>query len=128
MDAHSGSWVPVLSVAPAALLPPAQAVLLNTLGHNLPDGWNVDVEADAEMAWIAAVYCAYAPSSGPQFTICGWSDHVGLIVHWLDGSGFSAVTFADLEPIVDLIPNGIFMSALTCLATVPAMDWNRMRH
>lgn len=128
MDAHSGSWMPVLSVAPAALLLPAQALLLDVLGHNLPDGWNVDVQADVGMAWAAAVCCAYAPSSAPRFTICGWNDHVGLIVHWMDGSAFSAVAFAELEPIVALIPSLIFTGALACLATVPAMDWNRTRH
>jgi len=103
-------------------------MLLNILRHNLPDGWVVDVQADAEMTWSAAVYRASALSGGLQFTICGWNNRVGLIVHWMDGSAVSAIAFAELEPIVDLIPNGIFMCALARLATVPAVDWNSTKH
>jgi len=46
----------------------------------------------------------------------------------MDGSAFSTITFGELEPIVDLIPNGIFMGALGRLATVPAVDWNSTKH
>jgi len=128
MDAHPGAWVPVPRMARAAVLLSNETTLLDALRLNLPDGWVVDVQADAEMAWSAAVYCASTLGSGPQFTICAWSTCVGLIVHWMDGSAFSAITFGELELIVDLIPNGIFMGALTRLATAPPMDWTTTRH
>lgn len=128
MDAHPGAWMPVPRMAHAAVLLPNETTLLDALRHNLPDGWVVDVQADAGMAWSAAVYRASTLGGGPQFTICGWSACIGLIVHWIDGSGFSAITFAELEPIVDLIPSAVFMGALARLATAPPMDWNNTRH
>jgi len=120
--------MPVPGLAPTPTLRPNEALLLDALRHNLPDGWVVDVQADAEMTWSATVYRASTLGSGPQFTICAWSTCVGLIVHWMDGSAFSAATFAELEPILDLISNVIFMGALARLETAPAGDWDSTRH
>ena len=128
MDVHPGAWAPMSRLAPAALLRPDEVMLLNALRRNLPDGWVVDVQAGGGMVWSAAVYCASTLSSGPQFTICGWISCVGLVVHWMDGSAVSAVTFAELEPVVALIPNAIFVGALAHLATVPAVGWTNTRH
>ncbi len=110
------------------LLLRGEAFHFETLRNNLPCGWVIELAADAGMAWIAFVYYADAPRSTPMFTVCRWTDRVGLFVQWMDGSASSAIAFTDLEPIMDLIPNGIFASAEARLATVSADCWTDARH
>ena len=96
--------------------------------RTLPDGWVVELQADPGMAWAAFVYQADAPRSRPMFTVCRWTDRVGLFVQWMDGSASSAVAFAELWPVLELIPNGIFAFTQTQLATVAAKDWTNTQH
>ena len=63
-----------------------------------------------------------------MFTLCRWSDRVGLFVQWMDGTASSAAAFTDLEPILDLIPSGIFASAEARLTTVRTEGWADTRH
>jgi len=51
-----------------------------------------------------------------------------LFVQWMDGTASSAAAFTDLEPIMDLIPNGIFAAAEARLATVSTEGWADTAH
>ncbi len=84
---------------------------LGALRDTLPEGWIMELQPDAEMVWVAFVYQADAPRSRPMFTVCRWSDRVGLFAQWMDGSRSSATAFAELWPILELILDGIFASA-----------------
>jgi hypothetical protein len=89
------------------LLSSDEAALFQSMKDNLPEGWVVDFEADADMAWIAFVFCAEAPRSRPMFTVCRWSDRLGLLAQWMDGTACSAFAFHDLEPVTSFILDGI---------------------
>ena len=53
----------VPSVAPTSLhLSASEATLFEGLKDNLPEGWTLDFKADGEMARVAFVDCAEAPS------------------------------------------------------------------
>lgn len=91
--------------------------MFQDMAEKLPAGWMVNVQADASMAWKAFVYRASAPESRPLFTVCRWSDRVGLFVQWADGSSYSVVTCTQLRPILDMVPSSIFAFAAVSLAT-----------
>lgn len=110
------------------LLSRDEASLFDGLRNNLPRGWVVELKPDTGMAWVAFIFCEDDPRSRPLFTVCRWTDRVGLFVQWMDGTASSAVAFTELEPIMDLIPNGIFASAETRLATVPNESWTDTKH
>jgi len=119
----------VPSAAPTSLLLSAsEATLFEGLKDNLPQGWTLDFKADAEMAGVAFVDCAEAPGSLPLFTVCRWADQLGALVQWMDGAASSAVASETLEPIMDLIPSGIFGFAETRLSTVRAEAWADTKH
>ncbi len=122
-----GAGVPSASLA-APLLSKGEACQLEALQDSLPEGWILEVKAEAEMAWVAFVFCAQCPRSRPMFTLCRWVDRLGLFVQWMDGTASSAVAFTDLEPILDLIPSGIFASTEAHLATVPTTGWTDTQH
>ena len=88
----------------------------------------LEVRAEADMAWVAFVFCAQCPRSRPMFTLCRWIDRVGLFVQWMDGTASSVAAFTNLEPILELIPSDIFASTKKQLATVPAEGWTSTRH
>lgn len=94
----------------------------------LPEGWVAELQADAEMAWVAFVYDAEAPRSRPMFTICRWDDRVGLLAQWMNGAACSVVAFTDLEPILELVLDGILFSMQPHLAVVPTGDWAGTQH
>ncbi len=112
----------------ALLLSQAEGTLFGELMDNLPEGWVVDIEADAGMAWVAYVHCAEAPRSRPLFTVCRWSDRVGLFVQWTEGSTSSTVDYTELWPILDLIRSSIFASTVVHLATVSTEGWCNTQH
>lgn len=90
------------------LLSTDEAALFQSMKDDMPEGWVVEFEADADMAWIAFVYCAEAPRSRPMFTVCRWTDRLGLLAQWMDGTACSAFAFDDLEPVTSFILSGIF--------------------
>lgn len=110
------------------LLSKAEASQLEALQDSLPEGWMLEVKANADMAWVAFVFCAQCPSRRPMFTLCRWSDRLGLFVQWMDGTASSAATFTDLEPILDLIPNGIFAATEKQLVTMSTEGWASTQH
>lgn len=110
------------------LLSTDEAVLFQSVKDNLPEGWVVDFEADADMAWIAFVYCAEAPRSRPMFTVCRWSDRLGLLAQWMDGTACSAFAFDDLEPVTSFILSGILEFAEESHAIVLAHAGTDMMH
>jgi hypothetical protein len=111
-----------------SLLSWGEACQLRALQDNLPAGWMLEVKAEAGMAWAAFVFCMEHPRSQPVFTLCRWYDRMGLFVQWMDGTASSAAAFTDLEPILDLIPNGIFASAEARLVTVSTEGWANTQH
>ena len=128
-------WALRLAVGPS-VSPPVRAtavtadevILFDTLKNNMPPGWAVDFAADAGMEWAAVIHCADDPRNGPLFTVCRWADRVGLFVRWIDGSGSLIAMLADLSPVLDLIPHGIFAFSATCLATVRDESWPDTMH
>ena len=110
------------------LLSPGEACQLGALQDSLPEGWVLEVKGEADMAWIAFVFYAQCPRSRPMFTLCRWSDRVGLFVQWMNGTASSVAAFTDLEPILKLIPSEIFASTKKQLATVPAEGWTSTQH
>ena len=110
------------------LLSNDEASQFGALERILPDGWVVELQADAWMAWAAFVYQADAPRSRPVFTICRWDDRVGLFTQWVNGSASSAMAFTELWPVLELVPDGIFAFTLTYLATVLTKDWTNTQH
>ena len=119
--------LPSVSVA-VPLLSTGEARQLGILRESLPEGWVLEVKAEADMAWVAFIFCAQCPRSRPMFTLCRWSDRVGLFVQWMDGTASSVAAFTDLEPILELIPSDIFASTKKQLATVPTTGWTSTRH
>ncbi len=119
--------LPSASVA-VPLISTDEARQLGILRKSLPEAWVLEVKAAADMAWVAFVFCAQCPRSRPMFTLCRWSDRVGLFVQWMDGTASSVAAFRDLEPILELIPSDIFASTKKQLATVPAEGWTSTRH
>ena len=110
------------------LLSSDEASQFGALERILPNGWVIELQADPGMAWAAIVYQADAPRSRPMFTVCRWSDRVGLFVQWMNGSAASAVAFTELWPVLELIPNGIFKFTQTHLVTVATKDWTNTQH
>ena len=98
------------------------------LRDTLPEGWVVKLQACAGMAWVAFVHKADAPGSGPMFTVCRWSDRVGLFAQWEEGGVYSATAFSELWPVLELILDGVFAAAQAQLATVPTEGWADMQH
>ncbi len=94
----------------------AQFAALRTI---LPAGWVAELQAEVEMAWVAFIYDAEAPRSRPMFTVCRWDDRVGVLAQWMNGAACSATAFTELEPILELVLDGIFASMQAHLATVP---------
>jgi hypothetical protein len=123
----------VNTAAPGAALAPQllsarEATLFQGLKDRLPDGWMIAFEADAEMAWLALVYCAEAPRSEPLFTICRWTDRLGLLVQWMNGAACSASVFEELDPVMGSVLSTIFTFAETHQATVRPGAWADTRH
>lgn len=99
---------PEPGAAPTSLLlSESEATLFEGLKDNLPAGWVVEFQDDAEMAWVAFVYCAEIPRSKPMFKVCSWSDRLGLLAQWMDGTACSAFAFDDLIPVTSFILDGI---------------------
>lgn len=80
------------------------------------------------MAWVAFVYDAEAPRSWPMFTICRWSDRVGLLAQWINGEACSAMAFTELEPILERVLDGILASMQPHWAAVLTEEWSNTRH
>lgn len=118
--AQRRSASPLLSTDEAA-----QFAALRTI---LPEGWVAELQADAGMAWVAFVYDAEAPRSRPMFTICRWDDRVGLLAQWMNGAACSAMAFTELEPILELVLDGILTSMQPHLAAVLTGEWSNTRH
>ncbi len=69
-----------LGAAPGGpLLLQGEGLLFDALADSLPGGWAVNIQADARMAWVAFVYRADDPQGRPLFTVCRWTDCVGLM-------------------------------------------------
>lgn len=94
----------------------------------LPEGWVVEVQAAAGMTWVAFIHKADAARSGPMFTVCRWSDRVGLLVRWEEGRVCSAAAFTELWPVLDLVLENIFAAMQARLATVATEGWADTRH
>lgn len=110
------------------LLSKDEAARFGALRDTLPEGWVVELQAGTGMAWAAFVHKADTPQSGPMFTVCRWSDRVGLFAHWPDGCACSAVAFTELWPVLELILDGIFTATQAQLTTVPTVGWASTRH
>jgi hypothetical protein len=119
---------PLRAAPGGTLLLQGEGVLFNALADNLPGGWKVNIQADANMAWIAFVHRADTPQGRPLFIVCRWTDCVGLFVQWGDGSAPSFVTCTELRPILDTIPRSIFTFAAGSLATVSMAGWADTLH
>ncbi len=63
-----------------------------------------------------------------MFTICRWSDRVGLLAQWMNGSACSATAFTELWPVLELILDSILASMQAHLATVPTKGWASIQH
>ena len=63
-----------------------------------------------------------------MFTVCRWSDRVGLLVRWEEGWVCSAAAFTELWPVLELILDGIFTVTQARLATVPTEECAKTRH
>lgn len=119
----------VLGAASADLLLSAdEAVRLTALRGALPKGWALELQAQAGMAWAAFVHKAEAPGCRPVFTICRWSDRVGLLAQWEEARLCSAVAFSELWPVLELILDGVFAATQACLATVPTEGWTKTQN
>ena len=110
------------------LLSADEAARLAALRSTLPKGWALDLQAQAGMAWAAFVHKADAPGSRPMFTICRWSDRVGLLAQWEESRLCSAIAFSELWPVLELILDGIFTATQACLATVPTEGWAKTQN
>ena len=119
---------PLGAALDGTLLLPGEGMLFDALTDSLPGGWKVHIQADANMAWVAFVHRADAPQGRPLFTVCRWTDCVGLFVQWGDGSVPSFVTCTELPPILDMIPRNIFTFAAGSLATVSTAGWADTLH
>ena len=98
-----------LSTTATDLLSQDEAARFGALKDTLPEGWVVELQAaGAGMAWVAFVHKAATPRSGPMFTVCRWSDRVGLLARWNEDRVCSAVAFSELWPVLELIVDGIF--------------------
>ena len=105
-----------------------EASQFGALRDALPEGWVVELQPEAGMAWAAFIYQVDAPRSRPMFTVCRWHDRAGLYARWMDGSASSAMAFTELWPILDLILSGIFAYTQAHLATVPTEGWANTQH
>lgn len=105
------------------LLSDDEAARFAVLRTTLPDGWVLDLQGNAGMAWVAFVHKAEAPGSRPMFTVCRWSDRVGLFAQWEERRLCSATAFSELWPVLELILDGIFAATQAGLATVPTEGW-----
>jgi len=94
----------------------------------LPEGWVAELQAEAGMAWVAFIYDAEAPRSRPMFTVCHWDDRAGLLTQWMNGAACLATAFTELDPILDLVLDGIFASMQAHLATVPTGSRANVQH
>jgi len=110
------------------LLSSDEAARFGALRDTLPEGWTVELQAGAGMAWAAFVYKADAPRSRPMFTVCRWDDRVGLFARWVDGRTCSAMAFTELWPVLELVLDGVFAATQAHLATVPTAGWADTRH
>lgn len=63
-----------------------------------------------------------------MFIVCRWSDRVGLLVDWVNGSAPSTVIFAELWSILDIIKSGIFAFTQARLANVSTEGWANTQH
>ncbi len=63
-----------------------------------------------------------------MFAIHRWDDRVGLLVRRMNGCASSAMAFAELWPVLELVLDGIFAAAQARLATVPTGEWANTRH
>jgi len=88
----------------------------------------LDLQGHVGMAWATFVHKADAPKSRPMFTICRWSDRVGLFAQWEEGRPCSATAFSELCPVLELILDGIFAATQACLAVVPTEGWATTQH
>ena len=111
-----------------SLLSGDEASEFEVLSNTLPEGWVMERQSQAGMAWVAFVYNADAPRSSPMFTICRWHDREGMFVQWLDGSASSATAFTELWPTLDPILNRIFAFTQAHLANVPTEGWTDTQH
>jgi hypothetical protein len=120
--------IPPRAAPGGTLLLQGEGMLFDALTDNLPGGWKVNIQADANMAWVAFVHRADDPQGRPLFTVCRWTDCVGLFVQWGDRSVPSFVTCTELRPILDMIPRNIFTFAAGSLATVSTAGWADTLH
>ena len=129
-ERHDAGWErrPAQRRPAKPLLSKDEAAQFAALRTILPEGWVAELQADAGMAWVAFVYDAEAPRSRPMFTICRWDDRVGLLAQWVDGAACSAMAFTELEPILELVLDGILASMQPHLATVPTRGWAGTPH
>lgn len=106
-----------------------EAAQFRALRDALPEGWVVELHADdPSVAWVAFVYKAGAPKRGPIFTVCRWSDRVGLFTQWMDGYVSCPMAFTELGSTMELILDGIFAATQAQLRTVPTEGWTNTRH
>lgn len=127
MTLGENTGMPNMPAVPS-LLSSDEASEFGALSNTLPEGWVVELQPEAGMAWVAFVYEADAPRSSPMFTVCRWDDRVGMFVQWIDGSASSAMAFTELWAIFELIPNRIFTFTQAHLATVPTEGWANTQH
>lgn len=111
------------------MLSSKEAAQLGALRDALPNGWVVELHADdPSVAWVAFVYQAGAPKRGPIFTVCRWSDRMGLFAQWVDGYVSCPVAFTELRSVLELILDGIFAATQAQLTTVPTEGWTKTQH
>jgi len=119
----------VPSLLPAALrVSASEAILFDDLMDDMPAGWGVNFALDAGMEWAAFIHRADDPRNGPLFTVCRWTDRVGLFVRWREGSTSSIIVSTELSDVLDLSSHGIFAFSAACLTTVRVESWADTMH
>lgn len=112
----------------AVLLVRDEAILFEGLKGSLPEGWVLDLCAESVTAWVAILSQVDAQRDGPMFIICRCSDYVALLVDWVNGPACTAVVFAELWSILDMVESGIFTFNQARLANVSTEGWTNTQH
>ena len=123
------SPVPTVPAAFPSAVTEADADLLCDLESKLPPEWVIEVETMPEFDWVATVHQGEVSLSETlMFVVFRWPGRALCLTRWMDGSTSAVDSFAELAPVLDHIPSGIFAGAKARLANVKAEGWQGVRH